>query len=309
MVVALVLGIVVLGRGVGFDPQGATGSSTSSTLAPTTSSDDRPPPTSTRPQGPVARVIQWINAYAPLGGGATGTEDVAFAMLLDGECEDVLTLSGATTSGDRLAEPARSLYEGAAAACLAGFAGKRELWPRAEAAYARLGGQIDRLSCETRSVYPLLQRMLEAHRADPNVRLSKRSAGRGVLRCPRFTRITPSHGPAAGGYQVRIEGENLPSVIGVNINFDVRVVAARQDGQQAVIAMPPAPPDLDPEGWVIVWPDGAVSWTPSAAVDFRYDPPPGTTSQTSTSSIASSSTSTTESASTTSSTTPAPPSS
>ena len=141
MVVAFVLGIVVRGGGVGFDPQVAAESSTSATLAPTTGSDSLPS-TSTRPPGPVARAIQWINAYAPLGGGATGTEDVAFAMMVDGECQDVLTLSEATTFGDRLAEPARSLYEGAAAACLAAFAGRQELWPRPEAAYARLGGQI-----------------------------------------------------------------------------------------------------------------------------------------------------------------------
>jgi hypothetical protein len=151
--------------------------------------------------------------------------------------------------------------------------------------------------------------MLEAHRADPNMRLVKRSGGQSrVLRCPRFTKITPNHGPAAGGYQVRIEGQNLPPVVGTNIDFGsgLRVVAARQDGQQVVITMPPAPPNLDPDGWVSIWPDGAPIYVPSAAVDFRYDPPAGTTSPAST---ANSTTSTTQPATTTSSTTPAPPSS
>jgi hypothetical protein len=305
VVVALILGVVAVGRGVWSDPRSVTeDSTTSSTEAPTTSPGG-PPPT-TRSPGPVARIIQWLNAYAPLAGGAGGAEDEAFSRLLAGECQGVLTLSEATTPGDRLAEPARSLYEGAASACLAAFEGRRELWPRAEAAYARLGGQTGRLACETRTVYPLLQRILEAHHADPNVRLVKRSGGRGVLRCPRFTKITPNHGPAAGGYQVRIEGQHLPPVVGVNIDFDLRVEAARQDGQQVVITMPPAPPNVNPEELVTIWPDDAPIYELGAAVDFSYDPPAGTTS---TATTASSTTSTTQPASTTSSTTPAPPSS
>jgi hypothetical protein len=156
-------------------------------------------------------------------------------------------------------------------------------------------------------VYPLLQRMLEAHRADPKMRLVKRSgSGPRVLRCPRFTRITPNHGPPAGGYQVRIEGQHLPPVVGVNISRDLRVEAARQDGQQVVITMPPTPPNLDPGELVSIWPDGAPIYALGAAVDFYYDPPAGTTSTASTSS---STTSPTQPATTTSSTTPAPPSS
>ena len=316
VVVVLILGVVAIGRGVWSDPRSVTeDSTTSSAEAPTTNSGDPPPtnsgdpPPTTRPPGPVARIIQWLNANAPLAGGAAGAEDGAFALMLAGKCERVLTLSEDSTSDDNLVEPARSLYEGAASACLAAFQGRRELWPRAEAAYARLGGQTGRLACETRTVYPLLQRMLEAHRADPNMRLVKRSGGPSrVLRCPRFTKITPSHGPTAGGYQVRIEGQNLPPVVGINIDFGfgLRVAAARQDGQQVVITMPPAPPNLDPERWVAIWPDGAAINLLPAAVDFRYDPPAGTTS---TASTASSTTSTTQPASTTSSTTPAPPSS
>jgi hypothetical protein len=93
--------------------------------------------------------------------------------MFDGKCQRVLTLSEDSTSDDNLVEPARSLYEGAASACLAAFEGRRELWPRAEAAYARLGGQTWRLTCETRTLYPLLQRMLKAHRADPSMRPSR----------------------------------------------------------------------------------------------------------------------------------------
>lgn len=313
LAVALIVGVVAVGRGVWSDSRSATQDSTTSSAELSTTSSGDPPPTSsgdpastTRRPGPVARIIQWLNAHAPLAGGAGGAEDYAYSQMVAGDCHEVLTISEATTPGDRLAEPARSLYEGAASACLAAFEGRRELWPRAEAAYARIGGQTGRLACETRTVYPLLQRMLEAHRADPNMQLVKRSGGRsGVLKCPRFTRIIPDHGPLTGGYQVRIKGQNLPPVVGVNIDFDLRVEAARQDGQQVVIAMPPAPRNVDPEGWVTIWPDGAPIYELDAAVYFRYDPPAGTTS---TASTASSTTSTTRPA-TTSSTTPAPPSS
>jgi hypothetical protein len=35
----------------------------------------------------VARIIQWLNANAPLAGGAAGAEDAAFSLLVAGDCQ------------------------------------------------------------------------------------------------------------------------------------------------------------------------------------------------------------------------------
>jgi hypothetical protein len=95
-------------------------------------------------------VIQWLNEQAPASGGAEGAEEVAFATLLDGDCAGTLRL--VNQAPEELSEPGRTLYRGAAWACLAAFDGHAELWPRAEAAYEQTSGQASVLSCESRTV-------------------------------------------------------------------------------------------------------------------------------------------------------------
>jgi hypothetical protein len=243
-------------------------------LATTTLGAHSDPPT-TRAPSLGSRVIQWLNEQAPSGGGATGPEEVAFAAMLDGECERTLRMT------DELSQPGRTLYRGAASACLAAFEGRAELWRRAEVAYEQTRGQTSVLSCESRTVHKLLQRLVDAHRTEPNARLVKRSGGVRTLRCPRFTRVTPDHGPADGGYTVRLEGQNLPQVVGVNLdvlggNPDVKhhVTAESQDGRQLMITIPPATNLDDP---LFLWPDGARFWYPADGVEFTYDPPATTT--------------------------------
>ena len=106
--------------------------------------------------------------------------------MLNGDCTRTLTMT------DELSEPGRTLYQGAASACLAAFEGRAELWLRAEAAFEKTRGQTSVLSCESRTVHKLLQRLVDAHRMEPQARLVKRSGGMRTLRCPRFTRITPT---------------------------------------------------------------------------------------------------------------------
>ena len=138
------------------------------------------------------------------------------------------------------------------------------------------------LDCESRDVYELLKRLVEAHRAEPSARLVKQIEGRRQLACPRFTKITPNHGPAEGGYTVRIEGENLPPVVGVSFIVDYGVThhsrAELRDGRYVEVTVPRP---RHPEAEASVVPDGARLWT-GAEVVFRYDPPASTTRPTTT---------------------------
>jgi hypothetical protein len=207
--------------------------------------------------------------------------------MLAGNCAGTLRLIN--EDPHELSELGRTLYRGAAWACLAAFEGRAELWPRAEAAYEKTRGQTSVLSCESRTVYKLLQRLVDAHRMDPRARLVKRSGSIRTLGCPRFTRATPDHGPTEGGYTVRLEGQNLPQVVGVNLevydgNGDSKhhhVTAVSQDGQHLVITIPPT---TSPDGSILLWPDGARFWVLGDGVAFKYDPPVTTTRRSTTTS-------------------------
>jgi IPT/TIG domain len=259
-------------------PQAAGESSSSSATASTETTEptsEITEPTSiaptTRGHNPIPRVIQWINEVAPLGGGADGIQEEAFHAMLDGNCAQALKLSEITSSGrDRLGEPSRTLYEAAASACLAAFEPRPELWPRAEAAFRKLANRTSRLDCQEQTVYRLAKRLIDLHRAYPDTRLVRRASGkRGVLRCPRFTAITPNHGPPEGGYTIRLEGVNLPRVVGLNFGPEHHRTAVSQDGRHVVITVPPKQtPDVE----VWIWPDG---WPFGYAfnVAFYYDPP------------------------------------
>jgi hypothetical protein len=224
-----------------------------------------------------------MNQQAPISGGADPPEEAAFLAMLEGDCAEVLSDS------DDIGEPGRTLYKGAASACLAALEGRPELWPRAEAALAKTTRHVSMLACESKTVYMLLKRLVDAHRAEPHARLVKRSGPRQVLKCPRFTSITPDHGPAEGGYTVRLEGQNLPRIVRLNLdvldgNYDVKhqhhVTAVSQDGRHLVITVPPA---TNPDDRLFIWPDGACLWVPSARLEFKYDPPSTTTRRSTTS--------------------------
>jgi hypothetical protein len=245
-------------------------------------------PATTRPALP-ARVIRWITEQAPMGGGASGPEEAAFRAIQEGDCRHALDLAEGKTPDDPMPELTRILYEGAGTACLAAFHGRPELWPRAESALERLAGRTARLDCLQQAVHQLLERLVAAHRAEPKARLRRSTAGpRGTIACPRFTRLVPDHGPAAGGYQVRIEGEHLPRRVGL-LWGEHHLWAVSEDGRSIVVTVPAG--DQADEG-VFVIPDGW-PYGPASNPTFTFDPP-----------AASSPTSTSRPASTTSTTPP-----
>jgi hypothetical protein len=275
----LLLATAVLGRGSRLDrPPEATDASAQAPRSPNTGSTPGASPGSTpntspsstsnapttRRQGPITRIIQWMNEQAPLGGGAESTQEEAFLAMLEGNCAGALKLSERRSAGlDRIPEPSRTLYEAAASACLAGFERRPELWPRAEAAFDKIRTRTSRLDCQEQTVYRVLTSLIHLHRTEPNTQLVRRAGGgRGVLKCPRFTSITPDHGPPEGGYPIRLEGENLPRVVGVNFGPEHHLTSVSEDGRHVVII---APPDRSSYGGAFVWPDG---WP----FDYAYSP-------------------------------------
>ena len=197
--------------------------------------------------------------------------------MLDGDCAKTLRIVADESEGE-LPEPGRTLYRGAASACLAAFEGRAGLWPGAEAAYEKLRGQWSALSCESRTVYRLLQQLVEVHRTEPQARLVKRVAPRGLLKCPRFTGVIPDHGPAGRSLTVQLEGQNLPRIVGVNLwitddngdlKYEGHLTALSEDGRHLVIKIPPG---TGPDDDLLLWPDGARFWFLGDGVTFEYDP-------------------------------------
>lgn len=251
-----------------------TSTSSVQTPADTTAGAGSASPTTTREGGRFSRIIQWLNEESPVGGGAGGTLDAAFGAMREGDCRGALRMSEAPPGEEPFPEPGRTLYEGAGAACLAAFEGRPELWPRAEAAFEKTVTHEAAFDCEQQAVYRLLARLVDLHRTEPNTQLVKEVTGRqGVLKCPRFTKIAPDHGPPEGGYPIYLEGENLPRVVVVNLqpaDGGLRAVlkAESTDGHHVTII---APPHSNEGGSVRIWPSGA-AWPDEFRIEFVYDP-------------------------------------
>jgi hypothetical protein len=311
----LALLLVVSGRGgwrdrlqAASDALTSSDASTSSVQTPagTTPGAASASPTTTRGGGGFSRIVQWLNDQAPLGGGAGGALDAAFSAMLEGDCRGALRMSEAPPGEEPFPEPGRTLYEGAGSACLAAFEGRPELWPRAEAAFEKTVTHVSAFDCEQQTVYRLLARLVGLHRTEPNVRLVKELTGRrGELKCPRFTKIAPDHGPPEGGYPIYLEGENLPRVVVVNLQSagGLRAVLKAEsiDGRHVTII---APPHSNEGGSIYVWPSGA-HWPDEYRIEFVYDDPLGAKTQPSTTTTKPQVTS----PASTTTTTPSPPSS
>jgi hypothetical protein len=79
----------------------------------------------------------WSSPESPTGGGGSNAE-AAYINFMQKDCRDTLSLARDRDSetSEPLDEPLRSVYEGAAAACLAAFEGESELWQTARERHA-----------------------------------------------------------------------------------------------------------------------------------------------------------------------------
>jgi hypothetical protein len=180
-------------------------SSQASTASPGTTSAS-PTPTKKKKKNPVA----WILSLGP--GAPDGPpEFTAYRELQQLHCSKVF---------DRVSEltqPARTLYTGAANACLAAFDARPDLWSTASTAYDTVAGRRSELSCMDQTAFALLGRLIALHAEFPNRPFTNApSSAAAAPPCPTIRALTPDHG--AAGTVVRVTGQHLRgNVIGVDV--------------------------------------------------------------------------------------------
>ena len=159
------------------------------------------------------RIIAWLDDLAPLGGGATGPRDEAFAAFIDGMC------SGPESEPvDQPGEPFASVYSGADAACLAAFHGRPDgLLARGQGEGSARSGGRSRDGLQVAAVLTIAQSLLKAHAEDPDATLIRGQSDPSGPTCPILGSLEPDHGPPGGGYPVRLIGKNLPAIAVVNL--------------------------------------------------------------------------------------------
>jgi hypothetical protein len=118
-----------------------------------------------------------------------------------------------------LREDVRRLYSGASDACLAAFKGRAGLWPAAEAAYESIVTPTN-LNCIDRAAFQLLERLVDAHRKNPEgvFEADVSPGGTGRPACPTITRVTPDRGQT--GTQVTVTGSHFDQIEDVEIEYD-----------------------------------------------------------------------------------------
>lgn len=211
IVVVAVLGLALLVAGCG----GSSGDSSNgktpsdSTTATGTAGSSSPSPSPTKKKKK-KNVIAWVLSLGP--GAPDGPpEFTAYRELQQLRCDKVF---------DRVAElqePARTLYMGAARACLAAFDGRSELWLQSKVAYDAVVGRRGELTCMDLAALALLERLVTLHAQFPHRAFEKAATTEAEAPpCPSISGLTPDHGPE--GTQVKMTGHHLgPAVVGVDV--------------------------------------------------------------------------------------------
>ena len=167
----------------------------------------------TTTQAKKKNVVAWILSLGP--GAPDGPpEFTAYRELQQLRCARVF---------DRVAEldePARTLYTGAANACLAAFEGRDQLWPKSASALAAVVDRIEDLTCMDRAALALLQRLVRLHDEHPSQTFRTASGTKAKAPpCPTIAELDPDTG--SEGTLVRMSGRHLDAgdVVGVSV-FD-----------------------------------------------------------------------------------------
>jgi hypothetical protein len=191
-------------------------------------------PTTTKAQGSV--LIRWIRKFTPAGGGGDWLEG-AYAAFINRDCNGALSSARDPGSEEHKAvpEPYRTLYEGAAAACLAVLDGRKELWPVALDNLPRV--DTTDLGCWHLEVYTVYQALVEAGRANQRTTVAGDSAA--ASDCPELLGLDPDHGSRNGGYSVAVIGRNFPPTLELRWDGpDVIVTARRVSDTQMTVVVP-----------------------------------------------------------------------
>lgn len=254
------------------DVQANPASTASANGTPSPTADPTPDPTDTAapvipdssalgtaPEPPV--VIRWIRQFAPQGGGGSDRE-LTYSLLMRNECASAHDVAADPGDGS-LPGPLRNLYAAAASACLAAFEGRTDAW---EDATSRLDAvQGSEFSCWEQELHAITTELVNTHVADPQVTFERSGEG-GASSCPYVTSLDPSHGSTAGGYDVRVIGENLPPILQLHFG-NTRVEAVLHADGTASLTVPPA---AQP-GIVVIHVVDAPGRGVGADVSFTYD--------------------------------------
>lgn len=219
-----------------------------------------------KPEGSV--LIRWLRRYTPAGGGQ-GDLSYAYVAFMQRDCADVLYVARNKSTEEGftpLEEPYRTLYEGAAAACLAGLDGVSEMWDVAMARFAEV--DVDALDCWDQEVYTVFEALVEAHRRGQRaVFASDKTLPRS---CPELTGLDPDHGSRSGGYTVTVHGRNLPESLAlVWLDDGTVVIAERQSDGTMTAVVPTADDGVGPD--ILVRIVDAPRLDAPLYANFRYD--------------------------------------
>jgi hypothetical protein len=266
IVLIAVLSLALLAAGCG----GSSGDSsngktpTDGTTATGTTGSSSPSPSATKKKK--KNVIAWVLSLGP--GAPDGPPAfTAYRELQKLRCGKVF---------DRVAElqePARTLYTGAARACLAAFDGRSELWSQSKVAYDAVASRRGELTCMDRAAFALLERLVTLHEQFPHrAFVNAATTEAKAPPCPTISGLTPDHGPE--GTTVMMTGQHLgAAVVGVD------VVDSFGNPQPATnithvsggleFTMPAAPPaDASSIACIVV--RAAPDWSPDGAM-FTYE--------------------------------------
>ncbi|WP_157240698.1 hypothetical protein [Catenuloplanes japonicus] len=215
------------------------------------------------------RVVEWLRNFTPSGGsGPDGNAtDSAYANLMQGDCQGAWEVAAdGVFRADTFSasESLRRLYRSAAAACLAAFHGRRDLWAEAHEWYNNI--DPGSFSCWDRLVHEFVRSMIDVHLADADALFVR--GGNTRSGCPELKGLRPNSGPREGGYQVEVLGRNLPDSLDM-VWEDGAVLTARRayQGGPLLFTVPPEAPDGD--GFVLL----GIAGGPRIEVvlaDFRY---------------------------------------
>jgi hypothetical protein len=267
IVVVAVLSLALLAAGCGGSsgdsPNGKTTSDSTTATETTSSGSSSPTPTKKKKK---KNVIAWVLSLGP--GAPDGPpEFTAYRELQQLRCGKVF---------DRVAElqePARTLYTGAARACLAAFDGRSELWPQSKVAYDAVAGRRGELTCMDQAAFALLERLVTLHAQFPHRAFRHASTTEAKAPpCPSISGLTPDHGPE--GTQVKMTGRHLgAAVVGVDVvdsfgNSQPATNITRVPGALE-FTMPEAPsPDASSIACIVV--RAAPDWSADGAM-FTYE--------------------------------------
>jgi hypothetical protein len=256
----------------------ASTTATTSTQATTTTGSTSSSITPTKKKN----VVAWILSLGP--GAPDGPpEFTAYRELQQLHCTNVFARVG------ELDEPARTLYSGAAHACLAAVKGDSDRWPRAEAALQQVAGRTDELNCMDGAALALLDRLVALHAEHPGrtFALAAGSTSKAPP-CPTIDGISPDRG--AQGAVVHMTGRHLGAdVVGVsvidNLGNSLPVEGLERIDGSLEFTMPEAPPS-DASATVCIVVRADPDWVADGTV-FTYEsentgppttfdcPPPG----------------------------------